>query len=67
MPQSRWRWGLKMPRVPFMPQNVTGGLLTQELVEQVVAGAYEDSGVKFALSHCAQCGSGHFTESREKR
>jgi hypothetical protein len=56
-----------MPRLPFIPQNMTGSLLTELVVEQAVASAYQSTDVKFALSHCPQCGSGHFTESRTKR
>ena len=32
--------------------------------EQVSSAAEEDTEVKEALSHCPQCGSGHFTEYR---
>jgi len=32
------------------------------LGEQMVSGAEGDAEVREALSHCPQCGSGHFTE-----
>ena len=32
--------------------------------EQAVADAVSDAQVREALSHCPQCGSGHFTEYR---
>jgi hypothetical protein len=53
-------------------QHLSGGLeLTPHLqsaarlvAEQVVSGAEGDAEVREALSHCPQCGSGHFTEYR---
>ena len=35
--------------------------------EQIMTGAEEDAEVRSALSHCPQCGSGHFTEYRAYR
>jgi hypothetical protein len=32
--------------------------------EQIMSGAEEDAEFREALSHCPQCGSGHFTEYR---
>jgi hypothetical protein len=53
-------------------QHLSGGIeLTPHLQsaahllgEQVVSGAVADAAVSQALSHCPQCGSGHFTEYR---
>jgi hypothetical protein len=37
------------------------------LSNQFRAGAREEADVRDAFAHCPQCGSGHFTELRERR
>jgi hypothetical protein len=36
------------------------------LNDQMIASAREDAEVRDALAHCPQCGSGRFTEVRER-
>ena len=35
--------------------------------EQTIACSQEEAEVRDALAHCPSCGSGHFTEFRERR
>jgi hypothetical protein len=64
-----------MPHHAGSRSHLTDGIpLTPELQsaarligEQIVTGAQEDAEVREALGHCPQCGSGNFTELREKR
>jgi hypothetical protein len=50
--------------IPLTPELQSAGRL---IGQQILAGEQEDTEVREALSHCPQCGSGHFTESRGKR
>ena len=63
-----------MPRHSGNPKPRNRGVPIGELYAasrllstQSVARAQEDAEVREALAHCPQCGSGHFTESREQR
>jgi ribosomal protein S27AE len=37
------------------------------LNDQMIVGAHEDAEVRDALAHCPRCGSGRFSEVRERR
>jgi hypothetical protein len=59
MPQKEPRRGHFTEGIELTPHLQSAAHLVGE---QVMTAAAEDAEVRAAFSHCAQCGSGHFTE-----
>lgn len=63
MPRHGEGPGPRSSGVPLAPEMYSAARM---MSDQMMAGAREDAEVQEALSHCPQCGSGHYTEFRER-
>jgi hypothetical protein len=69
MPHRRGRWWSVpsgLPAAPMSPLGQSSNLhaVAPLIRQQAMSGAAGDAEVKEALSHCPQCGSGHFVQYR---